>query len=112
MIAAESLNIAFSDVGKKKVYTFDGADFEIFIGQNTIDNSFFLEIRNNDTKELVWSNRITYLQEIFDSTLAEFPTAQIIPINIDNLITGIGTRVIDKNTFGNEIKLYSALEEL
>lgn len=112
MIEAQSLNISSADVNKKKIYTLDGVDFEIFVGKNTIDDSFYLEIRDNDTKDLVWSNKITYLQEIIDCTLAAFPTAQIIPLNIDNLITGEGTRVIDDDTFGNEIKLFNSIEQL
>lgn len=107
-IVSEYLDIVGADVPVQKTYEFGGKTYLFDVKYNDTEAFFTIEIYDINTNTFLFSNKIVYGQPLIDSKLAPFQDT-IIPLNLDYLKSGNGTREITKETLGNEIKLYTSI---
>jgi len=106
---ASSLDIKASDFPITKLYNFSGKLMKFIFKKNS--NGFFtVEVWDVKNKTHLYSNRITYGQPIFDSLLAPVQDL-LIPLNLARLNGDSDFSIIDDNSLGEEIKIYTNISE-
>ncbi len=110
MVQTEFLDITGVEIPVKKTYEFGGKLFIFHFKENTKFGFFTVEISDATEENFLYSNKLVYNQPVIDSLLAPF-TDLIIPLNITQLSTGSGVIEINRETLGNEIKLYTNITE-
>jgi len=110
MITSTYLDISSVGLPLKRYFNFSNSVYLFKIQKNDFGQFYTIEVWDSTEKNLLFSNKIVYGQPFFDSVLAPIQD-KIIPLNIDKLINGQGTDLIDDETLGNQIKLYTNIEE-
>jgi len=104
-----SLDISADVIPVDKNYTFSSGSYLCRFRKND-SGIFTVEFYTADGTTFLFSNKLTYGQNVIDSILAPF-TDKIIPLSINVLQGVVAPKEIDENTFGNDVVLATAINE-
>jgi hypothetical protein len=110
MINIEFLDITGDQTPIDKFYEFNGIVYTFRLKYNDVGKFFTIEIFDSLNTTLLFSNKVNYGSNLVDSILGPFDN-KIIPLNINILSGETGTEEITEETLGNDIKLYTNIEE-
>lgn len=104
-----SLDIAAADMSVDKVYSFSNGSYLCRFRENS-SGIFTVEFYTANGKTFLFSNKLTYGQNVIDSILAPF-TDKVIPLSI-NVIQGVqAPKEVSELTLGNDVQLVTAINE-
>lgn len=109
-LTAEYLDIFANDLPVEKFYTFGGVTYVFRIKKNSYSNIYTVEVYDSNNQTFLFSNKFTYEINLNDTVLSPIPD-KIIPLNLKILTGSPGSAIITDNNLGEDIKIYTDLQE-